>query len=133
MRFVIFIPGSFFILLIVFLIGVTRQPSPPEELYPTPRNVKEFLRRGELYKKQGNYEKALADYIQAAKFDPDSTDAYRGQALSLSALDRHAEAIEKFKIVKQIRQQNGEDHKLIDYLIQREEQDLQKSNQHNKP
>jgi tetratricopeptide (TPR) repeat protein len=129
MRFFIFIPGSFFVLLIVFLIGGTRQPLPPEELYPAPKNVKEFLRRGELYEKQGDYEKALADYIQAKKLDPSNDDAYNGQASALSALNRHAEAIEKYKIVRQIRQQNGKDYKLIDYFIQQEEQKLNHLNQ----
>ena len=125
MRFFIFIPGSFFVLLIVFLIGVTRRPSPPEELYPVPQNVKEFLRRGELYEKQGDYEKALADYVQAAKLEPNNSSAYLGQASSLSGLDRHAEAIKKYKIVKQLDQANGQGTHIVDYLIQREQEELQ--------
>ena len=133
MRFFIFLPGSFFVLLIVFLIGVTRQPLSPEELYPAPKNVKELLRRGDLYKERGEYEKALLDYTQAVKLEPDSSDAYQGQAFALSALDRSTEAIEKYKIVRQIEKQNGKDYKFTEYFIRQEEQKLRRLHQQAKP
>ena len=45
-----------------------------------PRSHYNFFYRGELYRKIGEYEKALSDYEAAAKLKPFSADAYSGIA-----------------------------------------------------
>lgn len=126
MRFVIVIPGFALLLIVIFFIGVTRGTPDPETVYPSPKNVKEFLSRGRLYEKHGQYSEALADYTQAAKLDPSNTSAYLGQGAALSALDRHSEAIEKYQIVRRFDQQSGFGTRMIDLLIESERKELQK-------
>jgi tetratricopeptide (TPR) repeat protein len=126
MRVVVVIPGFVLLLVAIFFIGVTRGTPDPETLYPSPKNVEEFLSRGRLYEKHKKYEQALADYTQAAKLAPSNSSAYLGQAAALSALNRHAEAIAKYQIVRQLDQQNGFSTRMTDLLIESEQKNLQK-------
>ncbi len=126
MRLFIIIPGSTLVLIAILLIGVTRRTPDPETLYPSPQNAEEFLSRGKLYEKYGDYEQALMDYVQAAKLDQSNSSAYLGQAAALSALNRHAEAIEKYEIVRKLDQQSGLGTRMVDLLIQSEREELQK-------
>lgn len=124
MRFVIILPGSLLLLAGVVLIGITRPTSTPETVFPAPRTATEFLRRGKLYQQQGDVEKALADYVQAAKLEPENSTAYLYQASALSSLNRPAEAIQQYQLVKQLEQQKGQSFALTDYLIQEQQKKL---------
>jgi tetratricopeptide (TPR) repeat protein len=117
MRFVIVIPGSLILLIAIAVIGASRETPEPQTLYPTPQGAKEFLRRGELYEKAGDYEKALSDYEQAALLEPENSDTYLEQGSVLSALNQPAAAIEKYLIVKEIDQQNGTSTRIVEDLI----------------
>ncbi|MEO1396075.1 MAG: tetratricopeptide repeat protein [Cyanobacteria bacterium J06634_5] len=124
MRFFIIVPSSLIVLTIIAIIGANQGTFDPQELYPTPENAEEFLRRGELYEETGEYEKALADYNQAEQLVPNDSDVYLGQGASLAALNQPAAAIEKYLIVKDIDQQEGRSTHIIDDLIAREREKL---------
>ncbi|MEM9149486.1 MAG: tetratricopeptide repeat protein, partial [Cyanobacteria bacterium P01_F01_bin.3] len=81
------------------------------------------LKRGKLYEKAGNYEKALADYTQAQQLDPSDSSTYLGQGSVLSAMDQPDDAIEKYLIVREIDLQNDRSTRLIDYLIEKEREE----------
>lgn len=117
MRFVVVVPGSLILLMLVAVIGAGRGTPEPQTLYPEPEGVKEFLRRGELYEDVGEYEKALSDYEQATRLEPDNSNTYLGQGAVLSALDQPAAAIEQYLIVKEIDQQNGISTRIVEDLI----------------
>ena len=117
MRFVIVVPGSLILLMLIAVIGAGRGTPEPQVLYPEPQGAKEFLRRGELYEDAGEYEKALSDYEQAARLEPDNSDTYLEQGSVLSALDQPAAAIEKYLIVIEIDQQNGVSTRIVEDLI----------------
>ena len=109
MRFYIRIPNYLLLTAFVLLVGVSRSLNPPspEELYANPETTEEFLSRGTLYLKQRDYEKALADFIQAEKLDPQNSSVYLNQASALSALDRPAEAIELYEKGKALSEYGG--------------------------
>lgn len=111
MRFFITLRGNGLLLIIIFFIGMTRSGPKPED-FTSPSTAKEFLRRGELYAERGEYEKALADHNQAEQLRPRDYlgiyhSIYLNQAKALTALNRPAEAIEKYQKIKQ-RQQEDE-------------------------
>jgi tetratricopeptide (TPR) repeat protein len=122
MRFVIVIPSSLILLAAVFIIGSTRKTPRAHVVYPAPSTAEEFLKRGELYEKEGNYEKALSDYVQAEKLDPNDSSVYLNQGSVLSALEQPDAAIEKYLIVKEIDQRNNLPTHMIDYLIDKEKE-----------
>ena len=124
MRFFIVLPGSLIALIAIAIIGSSRGTPEPQALSPAPEGVEEFLRRGELYEKAGSYEKALSDYEQAERLDPDNSDVYLGKGSALSGLEQPAAAIENYLIVKEIDIQKGRSTRLIDELIAREQEDL---------
>lgn len=124
MRFVIVLPSSLIALIAIAIVGGGRGIPEPQELYPEPNGVEEFLRRGELYRKAGNYEKALSDYERAERLDPENSDVYLGKGSTLSGLEQPAAAIENYLIVKEIDIQKGRSTRLIDELIAREQEDL---------
>ena len=124
MRFVIVIPSSLLLLIAIFMIGSTRGPYKPQTVYPAPNTAEEFLKRGRLYEQEGNYEKALSDYLQAEQLTPEDSSVYLGQGSSLSALNQPDEAIEKYRIAREIDLRNGQSTRLIDYLIEKEEENL---------
>ena len=124
MRFFIVLPGSLIALIAIAIIGSSRGTPEPQALYPAPEGVEEFLRRGELYEKAGSYEKALSDYEQAERLDPDNSDVYLGKGSALSGLEQPAAAIENYLIVKEIDIQKGRSTRLIDELFAREQEDL---------
>jgi tetratricopeptide (TPR) repeat protein len=80
------------------------------------------LKRGELYEKEGSYEKALSDYVQAEKLDPNDSSVYLNQGSVLSALEQPDAAIEKYLIVKEMDQRNNLPTHTIDYLIDKEKE-----------
>lgn len=109
MRCFVVLRGYGLLLIIVFLIGLAPPNLTPEAMTPT--TAKEFLRRGELYAEQGEYEKALADFNQAEQLRPHDRlgiyhSIYHNQAKALTALNRPAEAIQKYKKIKQRQQEN---------------------------
>lgn len=111
MRFFFVLGGYGLLLIIVFFIGLAPASLNPEEII-SPKTAKEFIRRGELYTEQGEYEKALADFNQAEQLRPRDrlgiyNSIYRNQAEALTALNRPAAAIEKYQKIKQ-RQQEDE-------------------------
>ncbi|MEM8502418.1 MAG: tetratricopeptide repeat protein [Cyanobacteria bacterium P01_D01_bin.1] len=124
MRFFIIIPGSLIGLVIIAFISATQRNFDPQELYPAPENAKEFLRRGELYEKAGEYEKALADYTQAEQLSPDDSNVYLGQGASLSALGQPAAALDKYLLVREMDRREGRSTYLIDDLIRIEKEKL---------
>lgn len=128
MRLYFVIPGSILILAGIFLIGLTRTTPVPEQVYPSPNTAVEFINRGRLYEKRGDYEAALADYAQATQLDTTDSTAYLEQAAALAALNRQTEAIETYEIAKQLELQQGRSSRLIDYLIEQQQQQLE--NQH---
>ncbi len=111
MRFFIILRGYGLLLIIIFFIGLTHSADlNPEEMTP-PRTAKEFVRRGERYAERGEYEKALADFDQAEQLRPRDRlgiyhSIYLNQAKALTALNRPAEAIEKYQKIKQRRQED---------------------------
>ena len=129
MRCVIIIPGSFLLLVWVFLLGVTRTTPIPEKVFPAPKNAREFIRRGQLYEKHGQLAKALADYTQATRLEPKNGTALLDQASLLAALNRPGEAIQKYQTLKKLDQQKGQNTALIDYLIQEQQQKLRQGQQ----
>lgn len=124
MRFAIIIPGSLILLLAIAIIGASRETPDPQTLYPTPQSAEEFLERGELYEKAGNYEKALSDYEQAVQLDPDDSHGYLGQGSALSALNKPDNAVKKYLVVKELDQQNGVSTRMVEYLIDKEREKL---------
>ncbi|MGB3788416.1 MAG: tetratricopeptide repeat protein [Phormidesmis sp.] len=124
MRFFIIIPGSLIGLVIIAFIGANQRNFDPQELYPVPENAKEFLRRGELYEKAGEYEKALADYTQAEQLSPDDSNVYLEQGSVLAALGQSQAAIEKYLIVTEIDQRNGVSTRIVEDLIRIEREKL---------
>lgn len=124
MRFFIIIPSSLIGLVIIAFIGANQRNFDPQELYPTPKNAKEFLRRGELYEKAGEYEKALADYTQAEQLSPDDSNVYLEQGSVLAALGQPQAAIEKYLIVTEIDQRNGVSTRIVEDLIRIEREKL---------
>ncbi len=123
MRLFIIIPSSVLLAIAIFFLGMGHNPR-PETVFPNPKNAKEWIARGELYKQREDYDRALADYIQAAKLEPDNSSAYLGQASALSGMKRHAEAIEKYQIVRQLDQQKGFSTRLVDSLIEFQQEQL---------
>jgi tetratricopeptide (TPR) repeat protein len=124
MRFAIIVPGSLILLIAIAVIGASRGTPEPIDLYPTPENAEEFLRRGELYEEAGDYEKALADYAQAEQLNSDDSSVYLGQGASLSALNQPAAAVEKYLIVREMDLRNGRSTYIIDDLIAKEREKL---------
>lgn len=109
MRCFVVLRGYSLLLIIVFFIGLAQPDLTPEAITPT--TAKEFLRRGERYAEQGEYEKALADFNQAEQLRPRDRlgiyhSIYRNQAEALVALNRPAEAIQKYQKIKQRQQEN---------------------------
>ena len=124
MRFYIRIPNYLLLTAFVLLVGVSRSLNPPspEKLYANPETTEEFLSRGTLYLKRRDYEKALADFIQAEKLDPQNRSVYLKQGSALSALNRPAEAIEQYEKSKALSEYGGD---LIQLSIDREREKLQ--------
>jgi tetratricopeptide (TPR) repeat protein len=81
MRFLIVLRGYALLLVIVFFIGLAPVNLKPEEM--TPKTAKEFLRRGERYTEQEEYEKALADFNQAEQLLPQSGKSIDGAEPSI--------------------------------------------------
>ncbi|WP_416671465.1 tetratricopeptide repeat protein [Egbenema bharatensis] len=111
MRFFLILRSYGLLLVIIFFIGLTQPELKPEDL-DSPATAKDFVYRGELYAEQGEYEKALADFNQAEQLRPRDRlgiyhSIYLNQAKALTALNRPAEAIEKYQKIKQ-RQQEDE-------------------------
>ncbi|MBW4466320.1 MAG: tetratricopeptide repeat protein [Pegethrix bostrychoides GSE-TBD4-15B] len=109
MRFFIVLRGYALLLIIVFFIGLAQPNLTPEEMTPT--TAKEFLRRGERYAEQGDYEKALADFNQAEQLRPHDRlgiyhSIYHNQAKALTALNHPAEAIQKYQKIKRRQQED---------------------------
>jgi tetratricopeptide (TPR) repeat protein len=116
MRFLIVLRGYALLLVIVFFIGLAPVNLKPEEM--TPKTAKEFLRRGERYTEQEEYEKALADFNQAEQLRPHDRlgiyhSIYLNQAKALTALNRPSEAIQKYQ---EIRQRQQEDDLSTNYV-----------------
>jgi tetratricopeptide (TPR) repeat protein len=131
MRFFITLRGNGLLLIIIFFIGMTRSGPKPED-FTSPSTAKEFLRRGELYAERGEYEKALADHNQAEQLRPrDYLGIYHSiyfhQANALVALNRPAEAIEKFQKVKRVEQEDGLSTGHIDRRIAELQNQIQNS------
>jgi tetratricopeptide (TPR) repeat protein len=108
MRFFIILRGYGLLLILIFFVGLTQPKLKPEDL-DSPTTVKEFMVRGKLYAKRGDYEQALADFNQAEQLQPRDKLAiynsiYRNQAEALTELNRPAEAIEKYQQLKQKQQ-----------------------------
>jgi len=111
-------------------IGIEQGNTPPEKIIVHPKTADEFLRRGSLYKKNGNYEKALQDFNQAVALRPNDEDGYIHQGLALRGLNRPEDALQKYQKAKEIAQAQGvypkggtASHRnsvqVIDYLIQK--------------
>jgi tetratricopeptide (TPR) repeat protein len=110
MRFFIILRGYGLLLVVIFFVGLTQPKLKPEDL-DSPTTAKEFMVRGKLYAKRGDYEQALADFNQAEQLQPRDRLAiynsiYRNQAEALSELNRPAEAIEKYQKLKQKQQED---------------------------
>ena len=129
MRFFIFLRGYGLLVILAFLIGITRPPLKPEKV-SVPKTAEDFVYRGELYAKDEEYEKALADYNRAEQLHPVDRyciyhSIYLNQAVALTELNRPAEAIEKYQKVKQIQQQDGLSTGLVDQEITALQKQLQ--------
>ncbi|MEL7358224.1 MAG: tetratricopeptide repeat protein [Cyanobacteria bacterium J06560_6] len=124
MRFLIILPSSLLVLVAIAIIGSNRRTPDPQTLYPAPQSSEEFLERGELYEKAGDYDQALSDYEQAVQLNPNDSDGYLGQGSVLSALNRPDAAIENYLTVKEIDQQNGVSTRIVEYLIDKEKEKL---------
>lgn len=110
MRFFIILRGYGLLLVVIFFVGLTQPKLKPEDL-DSPTTAKEFMARGKLYAKRGDYEQALADFNHAEQLQPRDRLAiynsiYRNQAEALSELNRPAEAIEKYQQLKQKQQED---------------------------
>ena len=121
MRFFIVLPSSLIVLIAVLVIGASRKTPEPQTLYPDPEGAEEFLRRGELYERAGDYEKAFSDYEQAALLEPENSVAYLEQGSVLAALGKSEAAIEKYLIVKEIDRENGVSTQIVEDLIEVEQ------------
>jgi len=58
-----------------------------------PNDVKAINRRGVLYEKLGQYEKAVADYSRAITLVPDASNYYFNRGNALSAIKKYTNAI----------------------------------------
>jgi tetratricopeptide (TPR) repeat protein len=131
MRFFLILRGYGLLLIIIFFIGLTQPDLKPEDL-DSPVTAKDFVYRGELYAKYGEYEKALADYNRAEQMRPrDYLGIYHRiyfkQAIALAELNRPAEAIEKYQKVKQLEQEDGLSTESLDQKIAELQQQLQRN------
>ena len=129
MRFFIFLRGYGLLVILAFLIGITRRPLKPENV-SVPKTAEDFVNRGELYAKQEEYEKALADYNRAEQLRPADRYSiyhriYLDQAQSLVELNRSVEAIEKYQKVKKVEQKTGLSTGWVDQQIVELQKQLQ--------
>ncbi len=101
-------------------IGIEQGNTSPEKIIAHPKTADEFLRRGNLYEKNGNYEKALQDYAQVIRLRPDDEDGYVRQGLALEGLNRPQDALQKYQKAKEISQTQGDRNGIqhVDLLIQ---------------
>lgn len=101
-------------------IGIEQGNAPPEKIISQPKTADEFLRRGKLYEKNGNYEKALKDYTQAVALRPNDESGYIHQGLALEGLNRPQDALQKYQKAKEIAQVQGDRNEVqtINLLIQ---------------
>lgn len=102
-------------------IGIEQGNTPPDKIIAHPKTAEDFLRRGSLYEKNGNYEKALRDFNQAVALRPNDEDGYIRQGLALEGLNRSQDALQKYQKAKEISQRQGDRNRVqvIDYLIQK--------------
>lgn len=63
-----------------------------EMLLKDPTNVKALFEVGNIYERQGIYEKAILEYRKVLKIDPDFVDAIEHLAFLLEKLNRDSEA-----------------------------------------
>jgi len=101
-------------------IGIEQENTPPEKIISHPKTADEFLSRGKLYEKNGNYVKALQDYTQVVALRPNDEDGYIRQGLALEGLNRPQEALQKYQKAKEIAQAQGDRNEIqtVDLLIQ---------------
>jgi tetratricopeptide (TPR) repeat protein len=101
-------------------IGFEQGNTPPEKIISQPKTADEFLRRGNLYEKNGNYENALKDYTQATTLRPNDERGYIRQGLALEGLNRPQAALQKYQKAKEIAQAQDDRNEIehADFLIQ---------------
>lgn len=101
-------------------IGIEQGNTPPGKIISQPKSADEFLRRGTLYEKNGNYEEALNDYTKAIALRPNDGRGYIRQGLALEGLSRPEEAFQKYQKAKEIAQIQGNRNEIqhADFLIQ---------------
>ncbi|BAU15913.1 TPR repeat-containing protein (plasmid) [Leptolyngbya sp. NIES-3755] len=100
-------------------IGIEQGNTPPEKIISHPKTANEYLNRGKLYEKNGNYEKALQDYTQVVALRPNDEDGYIRQGLALEGLNRPQDALQKYQKAKEIAQGDRNEIQTIDLLIQK--------------
>lgn len=101
-------------------IGIEQGNAPPEKIISQPKTADEFLRRGNLYEKNGNHEQALKDYTQVVALRPNDEIGYVHQGLALEGLNLPQDALQKYQKAKEIAQAQGDRNEVqtIDLLIQ---------------
>lgn len=105
-------------------IGFSRSNLPPDQVVSSPATAQDFMHRGNLYWKRGDYEAALADYTQVTQLEPGEESGYMRQGMALDALEREEEAIATFQQARAIAQNNGNGNavKHAEWFIQQVQQ-----------